>query len=290
MKINISGEIRSDYRGFSDLIRLAERTRECVFEDIDIDMRHITWLDANMCATFGAVLYKIGREPNTVTLSNIRRPIETILSKNGFLSHYGREKKQDTYETTIEYKRFEQRDDRYFSAYVKRNMVGKGIPKMSEGLRKKFIESIFEIFSNAVIHSRTKMGIFSCGQFFPKKKRLDFSISDLGIGICQNVEEHTGQDLTAEQAIIWAMDGRNTTKNGQIPGGLGLKLLREFIIMNDGKIQIVSDKGYWELSDGKISTRAFPAPFPGTTVNIEINTADTSAYCLSSEIQPEDVF
>lgn len=86
------------------------------------------------------------------------------------------------------------------------------------------------------------------------------------------------------------MEGRNTTKVGWIPGGLGLKLLREFIIMNKGKIQIVSDKGYWELSGGKISTKTFPEPFHGTTVNIEINTSDTSSYCLSSEIQPEDIF
>jgi len=120
--------------------------------------------------------------------------------------------------------------------------------------------------------------------------RLDFSVTDLGIGIRQNVNEYTGQTLTAEQAINWAMEGNNTTKVGQIPGGLGLKLLREFIIMNQGRIQIVSDKGYWELSGGKASTRSFLNPFPGTTVNIEINTADTNSYCLSSEIRPEDVF
>jgi hypothetical protein len=243
-----------------------------------------------MCASFGAILYKIGREPNTVTLSNIPRNIATILSKNGFLSHYGREKRQDTYGTTIEYKRFEPRDDRYFAAYVEENLVGKGIPKMSQGLRKKFVESIFEIFSNAIIHSRTEMGIFSCGQYFPNRNRLDFSVADLGIGIRQNVEEHTSQNLTAEQAINWAMEGRNTTKVGRIPGGLGLKLLREFITMNKGKIQIVSDKGYWQLSGGKTSTKTFTEPFPGTTVNIEINTSDTSSYCLSSEIQPEDIF
>lgn len=135
------------------------------------------------------------------------------------------------------------------------------------------------------------MGIFSCGQFFPDRNRLDFSVADLGIGIRQNVKEHTGQDLiTAEQAINWAMEGRNTTRAGRIPGGLGLKLLREFITMNKGKIQIVSDKGYWELSGGETSTRTFTEPFPGTIVNIEINTSDTSSYCLSSEIQPEDIF
>ena len=55
-------------------------------------------------------------------------------------------------------------------------------------------------------------------------------------------------------------------------------------------MQKYSDKGYWELSGGKASTRSFLNPFPGTTVNIEINTADTNSYCLSSEIRSEDIF
>jgi hypothetical protein len=283
-------DIRSDYQSFECLIKVDEITKECIFDNIEIDMRKVNWFDANMCAAFGAILYRVGRKPNIVTLLNLKKGVETILSKNGFLSYYGREKKLDTYETTIEYKRFEPKDDRYFAAYIEENMVGKGIPKMSEGLHKKFIESIFEIFSNAVIHSKTKMGIFSCGQFFPNKKRLVFSIADLGIGILKNVKEHIKREMTAEQAIGWAVEGKNTTKVGRIPGGLGLKLLREFITMNQGRIQIVSDKGYWELSGKKAFTKSFLNPFPGTTVNIEINTADTNSYCLSSEIKSEDIF
>ena len=38
MKINISGDVRSDYRGFACLIKLVERTKECVLDNIDIDM------------------------------------------------------------------------------------------------------------------------------------------------------------------------------------------------------------------------------------------------------------
>lgn len=41
------------------------------------------------------------------------------------------------------------------------------MPDMSPGLLKKFRESLFEIFSNAVLHSRTELGIYSCGQLFP---------------------------------------------------------------------------------------------------------------------------
>ena len=32
------------------------------------------------------------------------------------------------------------------------------------------------------------------------------------------------------------------------------------------------------------------ADFPGTVVNLEINTADTSSYQLTSEISPDNIF
>lgn len=283
-------EIHSSYEGFSRLIQLATQTASCFLEDIEIDMGQVGWMDANMCAPLGAILYKVGRDINTIRLTNIPASVMTILSKNSFLCNYGWTRMEDIHGSTIEYKRFEPKDDRYFADYIEKQMIGKGIPEMSSGLLKKFRESIYEIFSNSVIHSQTKLGIFSCGQYFPRKHRLDFSVADLGIGICSNIYERRGLTLSAEEAIIWALEGKNTTKTGPIPGGLGLKLLREFIVKNEGRIQIVSDKGYWELSDGKVKTSAFSEPFPGTIVNIEINTADAKSYRLVSEIRSEDIF
>lgn len=107
-------------------------------------------------------------------------------------------------------------------------------------------ESIFEIFSNAVIHSETQLGIFACGQFYPNKNLIDFSITDLGLGMKNNLEKKRGIVLSAEEAIQWSMEARNTTKTGPIPGGLGLKILQEFVKLNHGRIQIMSDRGYWE--------------------------------------------
>jgi len=289
MKISLQ-EIHSNYEGFSRLIQLASQTTGCFFDDIELDMSQAGWIDANMCAPLGAILYKVGRDINTIRLTNVPANVEAILSKNGFLCNYGWSRKKDNYGSTIEYKRFEPKDDRYFADYIEKQMIGKGIPEMSPGLLKKFRESIYEIFSNSVIHSQTKLGIFSCGQYFHKKHRLDFSVADLGIGICSNIYERRGLILSAEEAISWALEGKNTTKSGPIPGGLGLKLLREFVVKNEGRIQIVSDKGYWELSEGKVKTRAFSEPFPGTIVNIEINTADAKSYRLVSEIRSEDIF
>jgi hypothetical protein len=283
-------QIKSDFDGFRHLIDIYAQVNKLLFETVEIDMSGATWFDANMCAPFGAILYKISRNLNTVKLINLTPSVKKILSKNGFLMNYGVAKELDTYKTTIEYKRFEPKDERYFATYIEQHLVRKGMPKMSIGLQKKFRESIYEILSNAVLHSETKLGIFACGQFFPAGKRLDFSIADLGIGMKENINKKRHLNLMPEEAIVWATEKYNTTKTGNIPGGLGLKLLRSFISLNKGRIQIVSDAGYWEFANGTFSTKKFDKPFPGTAVNMEINTADKQSYRLSSEADSDNIF
>jgi len=290
MKVQLSS-IRHDKAGFEALTRLNTQTKDSYLDEIVIDMAQAVWFDADMCAAFGAVLYRLGDQLNNVALTNIRPEVERILSKNGFLSNYGRHEIPDRWGTTIPYKRFDVKDDRYFAGYIEGELVHRReMPHMSPGLLKKFRESVFEIFSNAVGHSKTELGIFSCGQFFPKKHCLDFSVADLGIGIRRNVKENAGLDLSAEDAIVWATEGRNTTKKGRIPGGLGLKLLREFITLNGGCIRIASDSGYWKLERGRTQKSSLRQPFPGTVVSLEINTSDKQSYVLSSEISESNIF
>jgi len=284
-------EIRHSLTGFEALVALYAQTKDCLFDEIQIDMGRVGWFDADMCAAFGAILYRLGDNVNTLLLTNIPANVERILSKNGFLSNYGRERIPDTWGTTIPYHRYDAKDDRYFAAYIEEEFIRRSeMPRMSAGLVKKFRESVFEIFSNAVIHSRTKLGIFSCGQYFPRRDTLDFSVADLGVGIRKNVEDNLGLDLTAEDAIDWATKGTNTTKRGRIPGGLGLKLLSEFIQLNGGRLQIVSDTGYWRLEKDGIRKTSLKGAFPGTVVNIEINTADVRSYFLKSELSEADIF
>lgn len=284
-------QIRSDFQGFSTLVNLSERIISMKYNSIVLDLKNANWVDANMCAPMGAILYRASRQSNMVQFENIPIEVKRIFQKNGFLSHYGHSRKPDEWGTTIQYQRFEPKDDRFFSAYIAHHFKNKAIPEMSTALRKKFWESIFELFSNAVIHSETKMGIFTCGQFFPRKDHILFTIADLGIGIPQTLLNKKGIILNPEDAIGWAMEGRNTTKTGPIPGGLGLKLLRDFIRVNGGRIQAVSVSGYWEqCTDGSVIKKTLDYPFPGTVVNIEINTADSHSYILSNEQKNEDLF
>ena len=70
MKIRLP-EIRHNVAGFEALVRLGTKTKECLFDDIEIDMTWTGWFDADMCAPFGAILYQIGDRMNEIKFTNI---------------------------------------------------------------------------------------------------------------------------------------------------------------------------------------------------------------------------
>jgi len=285
--------IRSDFAGFSRLALLARQAEIGPFEDVDVDLTGVEWLDANMCAPLGAILYRAGRRGNSVTLSNVQsesgKDVRGILLRNGFLSHYGQTRWPDKFGTTVEYRRFEPKDQRAFAEYAEAVLKGAHVPKMTTALRKWMMESVCEIFGNAVMHSKTQFGIHACGQYYRSKPRLDFTVADVGIGIPGSLKEKTGKDVAAIEAIQWAVTGLHTTRNDNVPGGVGLKRLREFITLNKGRMQIASGRGYWELAKSDESSREMEYPFPGTVVNLEFNTADQRSFCLESELTPDKV-
>lgn len=69
-----------------------------------------------------------------------------------------------------------------------------------------------------------------------------------------------------------------------------MKLLGEFIDLNGGRIQIISDAGYWQREQNKTITARLSQPFLGTVVSVEINTADKQSYILSSELSGTNIF
>lgn len=64
---------------------------------------------------------------------------------------------------------------------------------------------------------------------------------------------------------------------------MGLDLLKEFVKLNKGRIQIVSATGYWEFIEGQTSISKIDYSFPGTIVTIEFNFDDTAFYMLKEE-------
>jgi signal transduction histidine kinase len=290
MKLNLI-KIQSDCSGFDNIAHIAERTSELLLDSVELDFSSCSFFEANMAAPLYVVIARLRNALNDVSVINLPNAIERILQKNRFLNVFNLPTLTDTNQTTLPFKIFKLNAEDQFNDYLDVNMKGRGVPAMSEVLTKRFRQSLFEIFLNAAIHSESETGVFVCGQFFPQKHRMDFTIADDGVGIRENVRRYTGKEkLNSCKAIEWAMTEGNTTKAGNQPGGLGLKLIKDFIRMNKGKLQIVSRFGYYEFSANGESIPKMNHDFPGTCINIEINTEDTSSYCLKSELTSKDIF
>ncbi|WP_420576739.1 hypothetical protein [Ekhidna sp.] len=290
MTFSFPSHIKSDFQGYSVLVRLFQETRELRSDKLILHFYGTQWFEANLCAGLGAILSSIQGAGNEIEFKG-HANIQSILSKNGFLAQFGGWKKRDYYSTTIQYRQFDATKIKGFNEYLDRELLAKeDLPRMSELLKKKINKSIYEIFNNCYLHGNCDTA-FSCGQYYPTKKRLDFTIADLGHSIRKNVRDFLGNSkLSGAMAIRWAIEEGNTTRSGNIPGGLGFSLIREFLLMNQGKLQIVSSDGYYEVRRGVESVKSFDHTFVGTLVNMEFNINDKYSYALSSEIDVKDIF
>lgn len=180
-------------------------------------------------------------------------------------------------------------ENRYFYDYVNNQLLNaRAFPSMGEELKRKISESIYEIFMNAKMHSHSEY-VYTCGQYFPKKDIIEFTIVDIGQGFKNNINKRFNKNMSAVQAIQWAAEAGNTTKQNA-PGGIGLAILKEFITLNDGTFQIVSDDGFYEYHEGQDVYCTLYTPFPGTVVNMKFRTNDRGSYYLSTKIDVNGIF
>lgn len=281
------GKINTDYWGYSQLIDFYQKNKDNWFGTVDLKLSD--WFAAPACSMLGAIIFLLEKEITTVKLDPMGA--KEILSRNGFLSFLGSDRVKDYNNTTISYQALSPSDHKFFNKYVMSELLERpDLPKMSALLKKKIAESIYEIFVNAQMHSKTEK-IFTCGQFFPSKHTIEFMITDIGIGFAESLAQRFDVKVKPIQAISWAMKYGLTTKKN-VSGGMGLTLLQEFIEKNNGAIQVVSGNGYWEKIGDKVEKREFSLPFPGTMVNIQVRTDDQTEYALAEEnyINENDIF
>ncbi|MEH2320222.1 hypothetical protein [Nostoc sp.] len=117
---------------------------------------------------------------------------------------------------------------------------------------------------------------------YPKLGFLHLTVIDFGIGIPTSVRSlPENSDKTADEALKWAFDLGNSTKQDSISRGAGLNLLQEFIVKNHGNLTIFSNDGYVNIGDNIIYENKC-TNFKGTLINIALR-CDESYYCLATE-------
>lgn len=216
---------------------------------------------------------------NTLTDKKIR----TNLAQNGFLCDFGYN--WEPWDgNSIPFKSDRQHDPIAIADYLQYKWLGKGWVNISPRLQEAITGKVVEIYLNAFEHSQPAIGVFSCGQNYPEAGMLQLTVIDFGIGIPNRVRTlPENSTMTATEALEWAFQPGNSTKQNGVRQGEGLHLLQEFVKKNHGNLMIFSNDGYVTIGDNGIIHENKCTSFSGTLVNIALR-CDESYYCLASEV------
>lgn len=259
---------------------------------VDFDFSSCKFLRQNGVAFLGGLARMIQYRAGSVNFrwKTLPQKIFTNLGQNGFLAAFGYPK-SSWLGNSIPYREDHFQDKNAVVNYLKTRWLGHKWVRahISERLQDAMIGKVWEIYANAFEHGKSPTGIFSCGQYYPDQQELKLTVVDFGIGIPANVRLHFGHDpraqsISASKCLRWAFQRGTTTgtKDHDMSRGVGLDLLKEFVKINKGRLDLFSHEGCARV-DEKIDIVANqPTFFEGTLVNITLK-CDESFYHFSDE-------
>lgn len=278
--------VLTDRNGYEFLARFDSKFSKLTNSGIVIDFDNCDMFDANLSSALGALLDRLVSRSNSVYLKlRDDHDVTKSLSRNGFLTAWSHGFTEEEKENFIIYRKFHRNNSSEFKEYVDEWLISKQkFPKHTDLAGEKILESIFEIYANAVTHGETDY-VYCCGEYKPDTSSLDMTIVDCGTTIPSNVNNFLyskGLDvLSPTDAIKWALVSGNTTK--QYAGGLGLAILKDFVRMNNGCLQMVSGTAFLDFSSESMESYLLDVSFPGTIVNMKFNFNDNKNYFMESE-------
>lgn len=284
----LSKYICTDAVGYQHLVDVYDMINNQSDREVTLVFDECEHIDANLSAVLGSLLDDLKSCGYNLWLTHPTSvQVRENLSRNNFFSAFNPDYIAEDTENFIEYKKFRPDDSRDFKSYIETQLMQKQkFPAHTEKAGSLIQESIMEIFVNAVSHGECSY-VYSCGEYDETKTppSLDMTIVDRGHSIPYKVNDfmtrRNWQAMTPCQAIRWALIDGNTTKN--IPGGLGLSTLLEFLRLNQGAMQIVSGLGMVEFRNNRLTDYALSKSFDGTIVNMEFNFNDDKNYRLANE-------
>jgi hypothetical protein len=215
-------------------------------------------------------------------VATMQRQVSTNLLQNGFAHAMGADTRP-WQGNSIPFREYLQNDKNAIVHSLKHEWLGRGWVNLSHDLANEIAGRMSEIFVNAFDHSETPLGVYSCGQHFPSRRELMLAVADFGVGIPSNVRFHRSEALDGAETMRWAFTrGHSTKPQSQWPRGMGLDLLKEFVRVNCGRLEIYSHDGYARIDSSGETYENLPVFFEGTLAQI-ILLCDNSLYSLSNE-------
>lgn len=267
---------------FETLFSIWDQTNDYL-EDVRFDFSACDFLRPNAVAFLGGLARLIESRMGHAEFDwdSLRdKRVMANIRQNGFAGFFGYPTSTWT-GNSIPYREDKTRDVGGIMDYLEQHWLGRGWVRVSRRLRDAIAGHMWEIYNNAFEHSGSEIGVFSCGQHFPgaygTEESLVLSVIDFGQGIPakirnffrQYADEEQVVKLTGASCLRWAFQAGNSTKVGE-PGGSGLDLLKEFVRLNQGKMEIYSNDGYAIVDKDGDRYENRELAFEGTVVHITL--------------------
>lgn len=264
------------------------------FEYVRFDFSRCGFLRPNAVAFLGGLVRLIESRMGSVTFdwSTLRNgAVMNTICQNGFAGSFGHGS-PSWQGHSIPYREDKTLDMNSIMDYLTYNWIGKGWLHVSDKLRDAIAGKMWEIYNNAFEHSGTQIGVYSCGQHFRHRNELLLSVVDFGHGIPANVRSFLGKhvdeklvsQLPASACLKWAFERGNSTCDEIVPRGLGLDLLKEFIQLNQGKLEVYSNEGYGIIDEDGERFADLDIAFEGTLMHITLH-CDEKFYRFKDEAE-----
>lgn len=295
IEIVIPKIVKSNYNGYDTLLNLFDCVVNRKSETVDcftIGFHCNDWFDSNLLPIIYAYIV-YGKSKFDYIFQyryNGDTSVHQLMIRNGFAQKcFNIPCSPKEAETIVPFKVFNSTDTYNFGKYIDSEIV-RYLPSMENTVKRDISAYIQELFGNAQIHGRCRH-VFTCGQYYPKKGKMDFTVVNLGRTFHHNVTEffERKKEAAPDHSVAWAVLPEHSTKLN-VSGGLGLSLMRDFVHFNNGRFQIVSGNEYWELNTKNEIHKWFECEFPGTIVNIEIDQHDKNHYKYVTKDISEDIF
>lgn len=252
--------------------------------EIELNFSQCSFLKQNAVAFLGGMIAHIRSNGGSVTINteSLVPAVRANLEQNGFLSKMG----VDAFPwdgNSVPYREDREEDLEKISRYLKEKWIGKGWLNLHPDLVEAMVSVVLEIYSNAFTHGFSPNGVYSCGQRYPFLEELKITAVDFGIGIPHSVRQylHAAPEVIPDDMALELAFKEGFSTRPEL-GGLGLKLLKEFIQVNKGRLDIYSHSGHAVIDGDGERYEIIDAFFKGTVVNITIN-IDQKFYYLTAE-------
>jgi hypothetical protein len=264
--------VETTHIGVHEILKFYSYAKKLKYTSIKLTLLNVQHIDANLSSLLFALIKKLKDEQKLYVFVEIPQHMH-VLIRNGFIPQLSgtTEKVFDERDSVIPFKQFNADDDDGFATYLTREFFShRGLDNLSHDKKIALRTAFLEVFTNVLLHANID-SCFTCGQYFPGKGVLKFSLVDTGQGFLRKIKAATNGEVdNARSAIDWAVLPGHSTKARQFgTGGYGLSEIHKYCKENNGSLHIASGDCYW-MASGKnpLFSSKLREPFPGAMVNL----------------------